>query len=57
MDLAMSEMKVRNEIPVPKPATILENERALREDLIGYSNVVMCFVSPLNVTNMGATSH
>ena len=57
MDLAMSEMKVRNEIPVPEPARILANERALREDLIGYSNVVMCFVSPLNVTNMGAASH
>ena len=61
MDLATSEMKVHNEIPVPVPATILVNERLLRrvaqKSLIGYSDFSMCFVSTLNVTNMRATSH
>ena len=42
-------------------ATISENESMLQgvaqEDLIGYSDVVMCFVSPLNVTNVRAASH
>ena len=45
MDLAMSEMKVWNEIPEPKPERISANERVLRgaahEDSIGYSDVVM----------------
>ena len=61
MDLATSEMKVRNEILVPEPAGISANETELRgtaqEDLIGYSSMVICFVSLLNVTNMRAASH
>ena len=43
---------------LPEPARISANERALQgaaeEDLIGCSDVVMCFASPLNVTNMRA---
>ena len=61
MDLATSEMKARKEMPLPEPARILANERVLQgaaeEDLIGCSNVVMCFVSLLNVTNMRAADH
>ena len=61
MDLATSEMKVHNEIPVPEPARILVNERLLRgvaqKNLIGYSDFPMCFVSTLNVTNIRAASH
>ena len=38
MDLAMSEMKMQNETPVPEPARILANERELwgaaQEDLM-----------------------
>ena len=53
MDLATSEMKVRNEIPVPEPARILVNETLLQgvaqNNLIGYSEFPMCFVSTLNV--------
>ena len=30
MDLAMSEMMAQNEIPVPEPARIWANERALQ---------------------------
>ena len=40
MDLAMSEMKAWNEIPVPEPARILENETALwGKAQIGHSDV------------------
>ena len=57
----MSEMKACNETPVPKPARISLNETVLQgmaqEDLIGYSDVVICFLSLLNVTNVRAASH
>ena len=61
MDSAVSEMKVWNEIQVAEPARTSANERALRgaaqDNLIDYSDVVMCFVSMLNVKNMRAASH
>ena len=44
MDLDMSEMKVRNEVPVPEPARISANEKTLQgaqEDLYSYSNYVI----------------
>ena len=48
-------------VSVPEPARISANETVLREvsqeNLIGYSDVVMCFVIPLNVTNVRAASH
>ena len=50
MDLAMSEMKVQNEVPML--ARMWANERAqlgVQEDLCGYSNyVVICFGSWVN---------
>ena len=61
MDLATSEMKAQNEIPLPEPARISANETevqgTVQVDLIGYSNVIICFVSPLNVTQVRAASH
>ena len=61
MELATSEMKAQNEIPVLEPARIVANETELQRiaqvDLISYSDVIICFVSLLNVTNVSAASH